>query len=111
MRHTTDIINPFGGKTMIRGIHKNMIQMQTPKHPYFETAYFVMRSEISQHAAPSSHDMLNEANRIIAESNLHSPKEKKRIQPLRSRLCLYFCGVLTGSSLVAFIWLAVMLVS
>lgn len=95
---------------MLRGIQKNMIQVQTPKSRYFETAYFIMRAETSASASKSTpNEMLNEANRILAESNLLSRKDSGKPHRLRGRLYPYFCGVLTGASLIALVWLAVLL--
>lgn len=95
---------------MLRGIQKNMIQVQTPKSRYFETAYFILRADTPTSTSKSaSNEMLTEANRILAESNLLSRKDTGKSHRLRGRLYPYFCGVLTGASLVAFVWLAVLL--
>ena len=93
---------------MLRGIQKNMIQIQTPKSRQFEAAYFILRASAS---APkgSSGEMLQEANRILAESDLLSHKEGKRGRRLRDRLYPFCCGVLTGASLIALVWLAVLI--
>ena len=95
---------------MLRGIQKNMIQVQTPKSRYFETAYFIVRAGTPSPSSKSaSGEMLTEANRILAESNLLSRRDSGKKRRLREKLYPYCCGVLTGASLVALAWLAALL--
>ena len=96
---------------MVRGIHKSMIQMKTPGSSLFDEAYFVLRVEAESRPV-SERDMTREANRILEESSLvgkASSKTPKRAP--RQRAFPFFCGLLCGASLVALIWLTVLLLA
>lgn len=62
---------------MIRGARKEMIVVRTGDSRYFDEAYFVLRDSTKKHKQKSV-DILNEANRILAETAPeHLPPEKK----------------------------------
>ena len=52
---------------MIKGARKEMIVVRTSNSRYFDEAYFVLREDTPRHH-PKSTDILNEANRILAET-------------------------------------------
>lgn len=105
---------------MLRGIQKNMIQVQLRDSRYFETALFILRSD-SPHAKPNprdhgkhneiprSNEMLREAHRILAQSSITAPDHKRKNGIMRSKILSFLCGLLIGASAVALLWLAVLL--
>ena len=65
---------------MIKGARKEMIVVRTAGNRYFDEAYFVLRED-TQKQRPKSTDILNEANRILAEitpEHPHTPKKQNR---------------------------------
>ena len=94
---------------MVRGIHKSMIQIKTPDSRLFDEAYFVLRVE--PHPKPiSERDMTREAHRILEDGNLvGTAKRRSGTGMPRRRSFAFFCGLLCGASLVALIWLTVLL--
>ena len=84
---------------MIRGLQKQIIQLATPKSPYFEVVLFVLRPELVQ-AREHEGDMVREAQKILAES---APRSTKRQESERSdkkqRLALFLAGSLCGGIL------------
>ncbi len=112
---------------MLRGIQKNFIQIQIRDSRYFETAVFVLRndagggdSERNKRAAQGGwernetvrgNEMMKEAHRILAESNLFSSSPKKKKQQKSGRFVSFLYGLLTGASAVALLWLTVLLLA
>ena len=88
---------------MIRGVQKNVIQIQTPKSPYFETACFIMRATPQKPAAGAT-EMLSEARRILEETAAgHEKKPSKR--NWRRILFSFAWGLLIGAGSVGGLWL------
>ena len=81
---------------MLRGCQKQMIVLQTPESPVFETAFFVLRREREQ---VGHEDMMAEANRIIG--NGVCARQKRRRLPWR--LMLFLLGVAQGIGIFALI--------
>ena len=93
---------------MIKGIQKNMIQLQISGNRYFETAYFVLRHDLRP-PVPRENEMVREAQRILAESELSKKKSTRGgMSRLVSRRLSFLWGALAGAATVAFIWLFVL---
>ena len=96
---------------MLRGIHKNVIQMRLSGNRYFESAYLILKRNPSDKDTLPHYrqdDMLREANRILEDCDLRRSGSRRSIR-LRGKLFPFFCGLLLGASLVAFLWLTVLL--
>ncbi len=93
---------------MLKGIQKNMVWVRLPGSRHFEAAYFVMRTDPPPHA--KENEMMKEANKILAESNVfrHKSSSAKR-QLFRMRCFSFFCGACIGAAIVALCWLFVLL--
>ncbi|MBE6546817.1 MAG: hypothetical protein E7668_05205 [Ruminococcaceae bacterium] len=90
-----------------------MIQIQIRKNRYFETAFFVLRPELSEERGRGKdrdNEMTKEANRILAECNLLSSGHKKK-KAGSGRFLSFLYGLLVGASVVALLWLAVLLLA
>ena len=82
-----------------------MMLIQLPKEKYFESAYFVIRSD-RQCREVKSGEMVKEANRIIGELEIGQDKNKKIARrEKRSGFSSFMYGMLSGSLIVAFVWL------
>ena len=92
---------------MLRGIQKNIIQMRTPNSRFFEEVYFILRAERRKEGTKD--EMLAEANRILSESDTDRRRSKKGAGRVRGKIYLFFFGLLSGASLVAVAWLAVLI--
>ena len=100
---------------MIRGIQKNVILLKTPKNHYFESAYFVLRYDLSTREQKEN-DMIREANRIISESSFsiigskkhseHTVRERKR-----SRSYCFCLGGALGAFLTSAVFFIIKLLS
>ena len=89
---------------MIKGIHKNMICVQTPKSVCFEEAYFVVRKEL-QTERQKGGDMLREANRILTEHEEMKQAGQKTRSRRRELFLLFFGGVFSGAFFVTLLWM------
>ena len=87
---------------MLKGAQKQMIVIRTGDSRYFDEAYFVLRKEVKT-PPHTEHDMLREANRILAESEPNSTMQKKR----RSShgILLFLLGILSGSGVASLVCL------
>lgn len=87
---------------MIRGIHKSMIVVQTPKSACFEEACFILRG-LPTGEMKKENEMLKEAHRILAE---HEEEKRTGKQGRRrsGRWLAFFSGALCGSLAVALLW-------
>ncbi len=91
---------------MIRGIQKKIILLNGTESSPFETAYFVLRSDIGDERAAHA-DMVREANRIIELSVPETSRRARRREALFARLraaALFFGGVALGSGLSALLF-------
>ncbi len=113
---------------MFKGIQKNVIFIQLPKSKYFESAYFILRSqEISKESAVSdeygmnswgrsryrtNEDMVKEANRIVFE--MEPQKKRNGIKKGKTgggKFLFFLYGLLAGAFGVAVTWLITLIVS
>ena len=62
---------------MIKGARKQMIVVRMGDSQYFDEAYFVLRED-AQKERKKSTDILNEANRILAEITPDAPSASKK---------------------------------
>ena len=89
-------------KSMIKGIHKNMIVVQTPKSVCFEEVYFILR-HVPANDIKKENEMLREANRILAEHEVGKKAQKEGRHRL-GKFLVFFFGALCGSLAVALLW-------
>ena len=61
---------------MVKGVNKQMIVLKPEGNRLYEQVCFVLRNDVKQ-SRESERDMLNEANRILAEMDI------KRVKPRR----------------------------
>ncbi|MBR7112664.1 MAG: hypothetical protein IKC75_07090 [Clostridia bacterium] len=73
---------------MLRGCQKQMIVLQTPESPLFESAFFVLRRDMGE---PRQADMQAEANRLVGNETYL----RKRPRFAREA-ALFFAGFLGG---------------
>ena len=94
---------------MVRGIHRSVIQIKAPTNSPFDEAYLILRAGAEQ-SAVSDKDMTKEANRLLESSGLtQSPLRSGKKRTSSKKVFPFFCGLLCGASLVALIWLFVLL--
>ncbi len=90
---------------MIRGIQRQMIMVKTDKSSIFESACFLLRTDIAEKETDRE-DMLKEANRIIDENYSHNNRKRcRRGKRIREGIPPFFLGSLCGSALFGLIWL------
>ena len=95
---------------MLKGVQKQIVQVQIPKNRYFESAYFILRPELRDPARIHS-EMTKEANRILNESELLHKRGRSRQDAKKRRLISFLCGVLCGAMAVALLWFFVLLLT
>ena len=82
-----------------------MIMVKTDKSSIFETAYFLLRTDIYE-PRPNENDMIKEANRIISENYSHKKRKRdERKRKLRNGIPYFIFGILSGIISTAIIWL------
>lgn len=90
---------------MLRGIQRKMIIVKTDRSNVFETAYFVLRSELERGDADAN-DLLAEANRIVSENGTRKPRTEKRRRYGRfAAFCLFMLGAGIGVLASFLAWL------
>ncbi len=62
---------------MIKGINKQMIVLKLENNRLYESACFMLRSDVKQRREEEK-DMLSEANRILSEMEIKRPRSTKR---------------------------------
>ncbi len=94
---------------MIRGVRKNTVFVQLPREKYFESAYFIIRSD--REAEIKTEEMVKEANRIIESSDLPSLRRLSRQdkERKRDRAMFFSLGMLGGVMMTVVIWLITLL--
>ena len=85
---------------MIKGIQKNMILVQTPNNRYFESAYFILRHDLSA-KEQKENEMIKEANRIIDENSAYGSGQRKDMKKAR-RLSSWHFSFWIGGAVGAF---------
>ena len=93
---------------MLKGVQKQMVQVQIPKNRYFESAYFILRPDLRD-TGDTHAEMTREANRILNESELLRRRGYGAKRPSAGGIPQFLGGVLTGAVAVALIWLCVLL--
>ena len=110
---------------MLRGIQKNFIQIQIRDSRYFETAVLILRKNAGgdggqdgiklggscRNETVRGNEMMKEAHRILAESNLFTQAPKKKKRQKSGRFVSFLYGLLVGASAVALLWFAVLLLA
>ncbi|MBO5415149.1 MAG: hypothetical protein J6A83_00790 [Clostridia bacterium] len=90
---------------MIRGIQREMIMVKTDKSSIFESACFLLRTDIANER-PREADMLREANRIIEENYSHKSRKKQKLgRSIKANIPSFLYGSVTGVALFGLIWL------
>ena len=83
---------------MLRGCQKQMIVLQTPESPLFESAFFVLRREMGE---AGKDDMVAEASRIVGAG--HRVRRRGRLSGCRFAVP-FFSGVLLGAGAFALVY-------
>lgn len=83
---------------MLRGCQREMIVLQTRDSALFESAWFVLRQEKPYVGAA---DMLEEAERIVAEGARSDRRRRRAGWSVRA----FLLGVFCGGAFFAIIWL------
>lgn len=82
-----------------------MIMVKTDKSSIFETAYFLLRTDIAEPPTAEA-DMLKEANRIIEENYSHKSRKRHRIRNrIKESIPSFIYGSVTGVAIFGLIWL------
>jgi hypothetical protein len=90
---------------MLKGYQRKLIMIRTKESSIFESAFFILRQSSCQ--SGKNGEMINEANKILNESNL-LPK-KKNLTVAKHILIAAGIGFFLGAAIVGIIWLAVAL--
>ncbi len=93
---------------MLKGVQKQIVQVQIPKNRYFESAYFIVRPDLRDEGSTHA-EMAREANRILNESELLRKRNRRRKGDGSNRGFFFLGGILVGAVAVALIWLGVLL--
>ena len=93
---------------MLKGVQKQIVQVQIHKNRYFESAYFILRPDLRDPAKIHS-EMTKEAYRILNESEILRKRGASARLLKKGRLFSFLCGLLAGSAAVALIWFFVLL--
>lgn len=88
---------------MLKGYQRKLIMIRTKESSVFESAFFILRQ--SSCDGEKSCEMVNEANKILNDSNL-LPK-KKNLKALKHIILSAGIGFFLGAATIALIWLAV----
>ena len=89
---------------MMRGAQKQMIVVRTGDSRYFDEAYFVLRREVKAKRG-TEREMLNEADRILRESELDPRPQRKKLP----RGAIWFLlGILCGGLVAAILCLVIL---
>lgn len=84
----------------IKGAQKQLVVVRTSGSPYFDEAYFVLRTK-EETKKRSNRDILAEANRILQDCTpTQAPQRKKSRRPL---FC-FLLGSLCGAGLSVFLF-------
>lgn len=86
---------------MVKGIQRQMVVVNISENETFETAYLVMRPNVSR---KREDDMVAEANRLVDSLVGHKRKKKKKWGAAS-----FFIGVLIGTAIGALLAIAVYL--
>lgn len=91
-----EILSKKGGKNVIKGVQKRMIEVKLSGSKLYDSACFICKSG-SAAARVSESEMIDEANKIISEIGVRSGKRRKR-RGLAVFLSMLFCllGALVG---------------
>ena len=89
---------------MIKGINKQMIVLKLESNRLYESACFVLRNDVERKRQEEK-DMLNEANRILAEMDIKHPKREMRGRMGRftRTMIVLMIGAAIGASSVLFL--------
>lgn len=86
---------------MLRGCQKQMIVLQTPESPVFESAFFVLRREPGD---AGQNDMMAEANRIVGNGSYLRKRSR-----LPRWMAPFLSGVVVGGGVFSLIYLLCLL--
>lgn len=87
---------------MIKGAQKQMIVVRTGDSRYFDEAYFVLRREVKAHRG-TRNDMLNEANRILQQTEPDTEAHQRKRLP--RGIMFFLSGILCGAIVAVLICL------
>lgn len=104
-------ITYYGGKSVIKGIQRETVHLRTAEHPYFEEAYFVLRTDYGRKNGRDG-DMIAEANRILESCGYGTERRGRGSGRTRAGgrgILGFFLGFFGGSAAVGLVWLLVVL--
>ncbi|MBQ7338345.1 MAG: hypothetical protein IJW40_07825 [Clostridia bacterium] len=94
---------------MLKGAQKRMVVLRTASSTMFETAYFVLRDGTDEGTSVAHRSMLEEANRILAESlspHAHANAKKNKRAARRRALLVFSLGFVVGAFVCIALFLA-----
>ena len=86
---------------MLKGLNRNVIVVKGNGRSRFETVYFIMKKG----ASSAKKDLADEAQKLIADSELIQPRAKQRF----SNPAVFGFGVLLGIFLSVVAWLTLLI--
>lgn len=78
---------------MIKGIQRRIIMVKDTESPYFDSAYFVIKSDIS--ATHRESDILTEANRMLESYNKNMPPRNSGFFSMSKKGMLILISIVT----------------
>ena len=78
---------------MIKGIQRRIIMVKDTESPYFDSAYFVIKSDIS--TAHRESDILTEANRMLESYNKNMPPKNSGFFSVSKKGLLILLSIVT----------------
>ncbi len=84
---------------MIKGTQRRIIMVKDTESPYFDSAYFVIKSDLAPHRHDG--DILSEANRMIEAYHKGIPHNDNGRLALSKRTLVILCTIVTLLSGVA----------
>ena len=85
---------------MIKGVNKQMIVLRIDGNRIYESACFVLKNEITQ-SKESRKDMLDEANRLLAQMDIKKarPRKKRIFWRIALPMLIFVLGAAAGFAL------------
>ena len=88
---------------MLKGTQRKVIVLKDTKSGIFDEAYFIVKNSADS-TNLTTHDMVNEANRIITDSVINGTEKEKKseklLRPLWFFIGVFCCAVISALSLI-----------
>ena len=81
---------------MLKGVYKEIVSVKIDDNRLYESAFFILKKDVSGDKNKSTDDLMFEANRILCENGVKSVRKKKKLYKkiLFSALCVIIGAVL-----------------